>query len=215
MGSSIVTIEIEKLMAHPDNPNRMSQGNFAKLVRNIKRTGRYEPIVVRPHPQKKDCFEIINGHHRCWAMAKLGYKEADCVVWEVDDEEADILISTLNRLCGTDDLGKKLAILKRMSKRMEAGELSKILPQTKKQIQGLVNFKLPARLGQVTSGELLIVSRNPMVFFLTDEQKGVVEEALSAVEADDEKTKAIRKANALTYIAKSFLDNLRKLVKEL
>jgi len=50
-----------------------------------------------------------------------------------------------------------------------------------------------------------------MVFFLTDEQKRVVEEALSAVEADNEKTKAIKKANALAYIAKRFLDDCKKL----
>jgi ParB-like chromosome segregation protein Spo0J len=43
-------IAIDKLVAHPDNPNRMSKTNFAKLVRNIERTGRYEPLVVRPCP---------------------------------------------------------------------------------------------------------------------------------------------------------------------
>ena len=208
MGNSIVTIEMERLVAHPDNPNRMCKGNFAKLVRNIKRTGRYEPIVVRPDLQRRDCYQIINGHHRCRALAELGYKEADCVVWDVDDEETDILISTLNRLCGSDEVGKKLALLKRMSERMGMGELAKLLPHTKKQIQHLANFKLPAR---ETNGKLSITSRNPMVFFLTDEQKRVVEEALSAVEADNEKTKAIKKANALAYIAKRFLDDCKKL----
>jgi ParB/RepB/Spo0J family partition protein len=206
MGNSIVTIEMERLVEHPDNPNRMSKGNFAKLVRNIKRTGRYEPIVVRPDPQRIDCYQIINGHHRCRALAELGYKEADCMVWDVDDEETDILISTLNRLCGSDELGRKLVLLKRMSERMGTGELAKLLPHTRKQIQHLANFKLP---GRETNGKLSIMSRNPMVFFLTDEQKGVVEEALSAVEADNEKTKAIRKANALAYIAKCFIDNSR------
>jgi len=205
MGNSIVTIEIEKLVGHPDNPNRMSEGNFGKLVRNIKRTGRYEPIVVRPDPQKRDCYQIINGHHRCKALAKLDYKEADCVVWDVDDEETDILISTLNRLCGSDELSRKLAILKRMSERMGTGELAKILPHTKKQIQNLVNFKLSV---QEANGKPAVASRNPMVFFLTDEQKSVVEEALSAA-ADNEKTRAMRNANALARIAKSFLDSLK------
>ena len=40
MANQIKTIAIDKLIAHPDNPNRMSKRDFAKLVRNIQRTGR-------------------------------------------------------------------------------------------------------------------------------------------------------------------------------
>ena len=39
MENMIQTIAIEKLIPHPDNPNRQSKANFAKLVRNIERTG--------------------------------------------------------------------------------------------------------------------------------------------------------------------------------
>src|SRR4030042_3895605 len=102
MTNSIRTIELDKLIAHPDKPNRMSTATFGKLVRNIERTGRYEPIVVRPHPVRGNHFQIINGHHRCQALAKLGYKAADCVVWDIDDEEAEILLARPHRLCGAD-----------------------------------------------------------------------------------------------------------------
>jgi len=115
MANSIRSIALEKLIAHPDNPNRMSNANLAKLVRNIERTGRYEPITVRPHPQKKDCFQIINGYHRCHALTKLGYKTADCIVWDIDDKQTDILLATLNRL-----------------------------PATAKQIERLTNLKMPS-----------------------------------------------------------------------
>ena len=87
MSEPIKLIPLSKLIAHPANPNVMSDATFRKLVRNIEQTGLYEPIVVRPHPKKKDCFEIINGHHRVKALAKLGRKEADCVVWDIDDEQ--------------------------------------------------------------------------------------------------------------------------------
>ena len=56
MVNKIQSIALDKLVAHPDNPNRMSKAKFAKLLRNIERTGRYEPLVVRPCPQKPDCF---------------------------------------------------------------------------------------------------------------------------------------------------------------
>jgi len=62
MADSIQSIPLSKLVDHPDNPNHMSSSTFAKLVRNIERTGRYEPIVVRPLDRRKKSFQIINGH---------------------------------------------------------------------------------------------------------------------------------------------------------
>jgi ParB-like chromosome segregation protein Spo0J len=101
--NKIHRISLEKLHAHPDNPNSMSKETFAKLVRNIERTGRYEPIVIR---QKDTSWQIINGHHRVKALRQLGYKTADCLVWDVDDHETEILLATLNRLGGSDTLEK-------------------------------------------------------------------------------------------------------------
>jgi ParB-like chromosome segregation protein Spo0J len=54
--SKIKSIALSKLVAHPDNPNVMSEATFRKLVRNIERTGLYEPIVVRVHPEKQNCY---------------------------------------------------------------------------------------------------------------------------------------------------------------
>ncbi|MHC4891065.1 MAG: ParB N-terminal domain-containing protein, partial [Planctomycetota bacterium] len=143
MTNSIQSIALNKLVTHPDNPNQQSRVNFAKLVRNIERSGRYEPLTVRPCPEKAGYFQIINGHHRCHALAKLGYKSADCIVWDIDDEETDILLATLNRLCGSDELAKKLKLLERLNKRIETGRLAKLLPQTAKQIERLTNLKMP------------------------------------------------------------------------
>ncbi|MHC4624131.1 MAG: ParB/RepB/Spo0J family partition protein, partial [Planctomycetota bacterium] len=87
MRNSVHSIALDKLASHPDNPNRQSKANFAKLVRNIARTGRYEPLIVRPHPEKEGYYQIINGHHRRRALSELGYEAADCIVWDVDDEQ--------------------------------------------------------------------------------------------------------------------------------
>jgi len=43
-----VNIPIDQLVAHPANPNRMSEATFEKLKGHIGRTGRYEAVVVRP-----------------------------------------------------------------------------------------------------------------------------------------------------------------------
>ena len=202
--NSVQSILLDKLVAHPDNPNRMSRANFAKLVRNIKQTGLYEPIVVRPHRINKDCFEIINGHHRCQAIAQLGYKQADVIVWDIDDEQANVLLATLNRLGGSDKLGGKIELLKKLNRTIEAGELAKILPQGAKQIERLINLKRPAVPVKINAEDFA----NPLVFFLTDKQKQIVEKALSmAQEPQSKQTKAVKNTNALICIAKYFIDN--------
>lgn len=200
MANEVQSIALEKLIVHPANPNKMSDATFRKLVRNMERTGRYEPIVVRPHPGKEGHFQIINGHHRCLALTKLDYKAADCVVWDIDDEEADILLATLNRLCGSDELSRKLELLKRLNKRMESNELARLVPQTAKQIERLTNMKMPNMPGDAKGFS------NPLVFFVNDAQQGTVEKALLLAErTQNEKTRAAKRAAALARIAEEFL----------
>jgi ParB-like chromosome segregation protein Spo0J len=216
----VSSIPIDKLTAHPGNPNRMSKRNFARLVRNIERTGRYEPLVVRPCPArschscesrnpdadghiKHDCFQIINGHHRCQALQQLGYETADAVIWDVDDAEADILLTTLNRLGGSDVLEKKLALLERINRNIQAREMAKLLPFTRSQIERLKNLKVPSAPANINVKSFAA----PMIFFLNDDQQKIVARALASVrESQNEKTKAAGNAAALTYIAQRFIE---------
>lgn len=223
MTNRIRSIELSRLVPHPDNPNRMSKARFAKLLGNIERTGRYEPLVVRPCPKgnchscenrnpdavektKGDCFEIINGHHRHKALRRLGHKAADAVVWDIDDEQTDILLATLNRLGGSDVLEKKLALLRRLNRRIKSGELAKLLPQTAGQIERLTNLKMPSppRRAEPTASRFA----NPLVFFVNDKQQQVIEKALSlAQEPGTETTKAAKRAAALACIARYFFNS--------
>jgi len=81
----VTSIPIDRLAAHPGCPNRMGKRNFARLVRNIERTGRYEPLVVR---RQGDGFQIINGHNRWLALKQLGCQSVDAVVWDLDDAQS-------------------------------------------------------------------------------------------------------------------------------
>ena len=65
-----------QLRAHPLNSNRMSDRLRAKLREQILRFGRYEPLIVRPHPDERDAFEVLNGHHRLLVLRELGYETA-------------------------------------------------------------------------------------------------------------------------------------------
>jgi ParB-like chromosome segregation protein Spo0J len=201
----VTSIPIDKLIAHPGNPNRMSKRNFARLVRNIERTGRYEPLVVR---RQGDDFQIINGHHRCKALQQLGCETVDAVIWDVDDAEADILLTTLNRLGGSDVLEKKLALLERINRDMHAREMAKLLPFTRSQIEKLRNIKIPSAPAKIDVKSFAV----PMVFFLSDSQQQMVEQALSlACESLAEKGKAARNAAALSKMAQCFIKDSTRL----
>jgi ParB-like chromosome segregation protein Spo0J len=203
MTNSIQSIALDKLDFHPDNPNKQSRVNFTKLVRNIERTGRYEPLVVRPSLERMGHFQIINGHHRFSALAKLGCETADCIIWDINDKEADILLATLNRLGGSDQLGKKLKLLKRLNNKMATGQLAKLLPQTAKQIERLTNLKRPSAPTKLNAKHFA----NPLVFFVSDTQQQQIDRALSLVEEPKAKmTRAAKRAAALAHIAQIFFN---------
>jgi ParB/RepB/Spo0J family partition protein len=230
MSEKIRSIQIEKLLAHPDNTNVMSEKTFRKLVRHIEWTGLYEPIVVRPHPKEKNHYEIINGHHRVKAIQQLGHKEADCVVWNVDDGETAILLTTLNRLGGSDVSAKKIELLRKLTVQMKPAQLAKLLPQTAGQIERLTNLKLNSVPVKLKADNFAV----PFVFFVTKQQKKIIEKAMEtafneqriadgSVKIDssirsgkpeltqnDKLTKAQRMAAGITEMAEQFLREVEK-----
>jgi ParB-like chromosome segregation protein Spo0J len=224
MQSVIELIPLSKLTANPANPNRMSKSNFNKLVAHIERTGRYEPIVVRPQTRRikgpastrigKAGYEIINGHHRCEALRKLGHQKAQCLVWDVDQAEADLLLATLNRLQGRDEIHKRSELIERLSRLVasprgeepDSKQLSKLLPESKKQIERLMELcrqKQPLSKPAELTGQLA----NAVIFFLTDEQKNILDKALAKAVKDLSAglTSSQRRAEALLKVVKIYL----------
>ena len=203
--NEITAIELDRLLAHPDNPNEMNKSDFAKLTANIKRTGLYEPVVVRPSGSEKGCFELINGHHRCKALKLLGEETVNCVVWDVGDEDVDIFLSTLNRLGGKDDVSKKAKLLKRLSERLASSEISKLLPMSKTAIEKLCDFSLPDEPVKIETEKML----SCLSFFLDTEQRGYVDSALKAASKQGV-PKAVGQAIGLATIAKFYMENLKE-----
>jgi ParB-like chromosome segregation protein Spo0J len=165
----------------------------------------------------RKCFQIINGHHRWQALKELGYKTADAVVWDINDQETDIMLATLNRLTGSDVLEKKLALLKRLNNTAFGGktsELAKLLPQTASQIKRLTKFNIFDCRKAIDNYKSQTL--NPMVFFLKDEQQAVLEKAMSAAMSriEENRSKAIKNAAVLTYIAQNFIKSLDLPVKK-
>ena len=202
------TVPVEMLIENPNSPNRMSKSSFAKLVHNIERTGLYEPIIVRKmdtqYASRNTQYEIINGHYRLKALKQLGYKTVDICIWDVDDQQNDILLSTVNRLSGTDILEKKLALLNRLSSQLDAKKLSELLPLTSSQIERYHNLKLPQKPAKHNRDNFA----EPLIFFVNKEQKTIIENAIHKVQNTDKKsTKRASKTEAITQLAESFIGN--------
>jgi len=203
--TNIIRIPLDKLLPHPENPNRMSKQNFDKLKHHIKQTGNYEPLIVRAHPEIENHFQILNGHHRANALRQIGETFADCVEWNVDDDNARILLATLNRLGGKDELNLKISLIKNLSEKFSAKDLSKLLPDTKQVIERLKDITKPPANFKADSKAFL----NTLVFFLDDEQIEIVEAALEKaiqqnLERKQQVTKSQQMSQAITTISKSF-----------
>ena len=210
----VISVDVSLLIEHPENPNRMSKQQFVKLVEHLKKSGNYEPIVVRSHPYKTGFFEIINGHHRVKALKQLGHDKVDCVVWKVDDDEVRILLGTLNRLHGTDIFEKKIHLINQLSKKYDAKELIKLLPDSKKQIVKIKELaegiSRPDRISGETPEKISLMN---LVFVLTKQQRQVVEEALKKnCKLRNSDSCAKQKSQALYLICQKYLNSQEEMI---
>jgi len=131
-------IAVNLLLPHPLNCNRMSPDTMAKLHRHIERSGKYEPLTVRPHPHEKGRFQVINGHHRLQVLRSLGRRTASCVVWDVDDDQTALYLATLNRLGGEDVPERRAVLLDSLMGSFDVDELSTLLAEGQKELEGLL-----------------------------------------------------------------------------
>ena len=109
-------IAIDDLVPHPENCNRMDDETLEKLKRHIKSTGRYELITARPHPLEPGKYQVINGHHRLKVLKELGYENAKCLIWDINDDQARLYLATLNRLSGEDVAEGRVILLEKASR---------------------------------------------------------------------------------------------------
>lgn len=136
-------LALDLLDAHPDNANAMSPELLEKLIAHIQETGNCPPLIVRPHPEHHGRYQLLDGHHRAIALRKLEHTHAACEVWEVDDDQATMLLLTLNRLHGEDDPHQRGMLLKRLSQHMDLDALASKLPEDAQRISRLVALTTP------------------------------------------------------------------------
>ena len=198
-------IELTRLLPHPENSNRMDADTLRKLRRHVERTGRYEPLVVRPHPSEDAKYQILNGHHRLQVLKAIGYQYAKCIVWEVDDDQARLYLATLNRLSGEDTPERRALLIDSLLGSFGLDDLAELLPENRGQLEELERLahvdidELPASVPDEHEDEGVVI----LEFFM---DRRCADEVNLALELAVHVHKDVRKrSEALVHLARSYL----------
>jgi ParB-like chromosome segregation protein Spo0J len=202
----LVRIPLSRLRAHPQNANRMDEAFLDKLAANILREDNYPPLIVRPHPQHTGDYELLDGHQRCGALARLGFADARCYVWPCDDATALVLLATLNRLEGQDDPRLRAELLRELASALPGDELALLLPEDASALRNglaLLDLDVDALLADLAQhageGDRL----RAITFAVSMEDEEAIEEAVRAASVTlDGKN---RRGHALALIARAYL----------
>lgn len=86
-GAAVVEIPTDKLIGSFAQDRLDDEGaEFVTLFNAIKDFGQKSPILVRPHPDKPNYYQIAYGHRRAKILGKLG-RPVRAVVQNLTDEE--------------------------------------------------------------------------------------------------------------------------------
>ena len=81
-----------------DNPNnhfhRIEGDKWDEFVGSIKEFGVITPLIVRKAPSGR--YEILAGHNRKYGAIESGLKEVPCIVTDVDDVDASVIVGVTN-----------------------------------------------------------------------------------------------------------------------
>lgn len=93
---SPITIEISKLHPFKNHPYKVLDNEEMEiLAESIRTEGIFSPLIVRPL-ENTDEYEIISGHRRLYAAKKEGLEKVPALVYEINREEAAILLVDSN-----------------------------------------------------------------------------------------------------------------------
>src|SRR5918996_452637 len=175
----IVDIPIESIRSPGWNANQMDRAMKCRLEEAIRRFGLVVPLVVR---EKGDSsFETIGGAQRLSVLWELGADAVPCVVVEADDVEARLLSQCLNRIAGSDDLGLKAELLRKVLAELPQQEVLRVLPESAESLQALASLGQQDLAGYLQNYRQAQARLRRLTFESTPAQLEVIEEALARV----------------------------------
>lgn len=93
----VVWIPIAQLLSFPRSRfNRYQEyagEKMEELIESIRLQGILQPLIVREY---KECYQIISGHNRRTAAAKIGWDSVPCIIRNLSDEDALYQLNEIN-----------------------------------------------------------------------------------------------------------------------
>lgn len=87
--------KLKDLKPNPLNPRKSSVTQDENLKKSLEKFGVVEPIVFN-----KQSGYIVGGHFRVRELKKLGYKEVECVIVDLNEQDEKELLIRLNANTG-------------------------------------------------------------------------------------------------------------------
>ena len=84
-------LQTSEIHPHPKNSEIYDLSNIDDLVESIKEVGLLQPIIINKHNQ------ILSGHRRFESIKRLGLKEVEVEVKDVNEEEVDLFLVHFNK----------------------------------------------------------------------------------------------------------------------
>ena len=95
VAEKVQEIDISKISNFPDHPFKVNDDEkMQDMVKSIKEYGVILPVIVRP--KEDGTYEMISGHRRKRACELAGVKQIRCIVKNLSDDEATILMVDSN-----------------------------------------------------------------------------------------------------------------------
>lgn len=93
--NDIVLLSVSKIIPFKNHPFKVDDEQLDQLKNSIAENGILHPLIVRCLDDG-DGFELISGHRRKRACELLGIKEVPCIIKELNDDMASVLMVDAN-----------------------------------------------------------------------------------------------------------------------
>ena len=92
---TVIKIPLDEISDFPNHPFKVREDNsMMELVESVKTYGVLVPVLVRPKPSGG--YEMVAGHRRKLASRLAGQTEMDCIVRDLTDDEAIVIMVDSN-----------------------------------------------------------------------------------------------------------------------
>lgn len=194
----VVKLSIEEIADFPEHPFKVNDDDKMKeTVESIKENGVLVPAIVR---QTENGYQMVSGHRRKYAARQAGLSEIPCIVQELTDDQAIVIMvdSNLHRdkILPSEKAKAykmKLEAMKRQGRRSDLTsapmgpklrsneELAKKSEDSVSQIKRFVRLTelIPELLELVDEGKIAFRPAVELSYLSQEEQKGLYDKILS------------------------------------